>query len=102
MVLLEVYACAKPIVASNVGGLRELIVDGETGLLFEAGDVRQLAEKMLYLLNDDGKAAEIGRKARKLVEEKYSLDKVVDDLEELYEEVASKRLSYYGVCVFPK
>ena len=46
---------------------------------------------MLYLLNDGGKAAEIGRKARKLVEEKYSLDKVVDDLEELYEEVASKK-----------
>ena len=43
MALLEAYACAKPIVASNVGGLRELIVDGETGLLFEAGDFRQLA-----------------------------------------------------------
>jgi len=93
MVLLEVYACAKPIVASNVGGLRELIVDGETGLLFEVGDFRQLAEKMLYLLNDGGKAAEIGRKARKLVEEKYSLDKVVDDLEELYIEVTSRRCS---------
>jgi glycosyltransferase involved in cell wall biosynthesis len=52
-----------------------------------------MAEKMLYLLNDGGKAAEIGRKARKLVEEKYSLDKVVDDLEELYIEVTSRRCS---------
>jgi glycosyltransferase involved in cell wall biosynthesis len=93
MALLEAYACAKPIVASNVGGLRELIVDGETGLLFEVGDFRQMAEKMLYLLNDSGKAAEIGRKARKLVEEKYSLDKVVDDLEELYIEVTPRRCS---------
>jgi len=93
MALLEAYACAKPIVASNVGGLRELIVDGETGLLFEVGDFRQLAEKMLYLLDKGEKAAEIGGKARKLVEEKYSLDKVVDDLEELYMEVVLRRPS---------
>jgi glycosyltransferase involved in cell wall biosynthesis len=88
MALLEVYACAKPIVASNVGGLREFIVDGETGLLFEVGDFRQMAEKMLHLLNDGGKAVEIGRKARGLVEERYSIDRVVDNLEELYMEIA--------------
>jgi glycosyltransferase involved in cell wall biosynthesis len=70
-----------------------LIIDGETGLLFESGNFKQMAEKMLSLLNDGDKAVEIGRKARKLVEEKYSLDKVVDDLEELYIEVTSRRYS---------
>jgi len=93
MVLLEAYACGKPIVASNIGGLKELIMDGETGLLFEAGNFKQMAEKMLYLLNNVGRAVELGRNARKLVEEKYSIDKVADDLEALYMEVVKVRAS---------
>jgi glycosyltransferase involved in cell wall biosynthesis len=88
MVVLEAYACGKPVIASNVGGLKELIIDGETGLLFKAGNFKQMAEKMAYLLNDNDKAIEIGRKARILVEEKYSIDKVVDIIEGLYSEVA--------------
>jgi glycosyltransferase involved in cell wall biosynthesis len=93
MALLEMCACGKPVVASNLEGLKELIVDGETGLLFEAGDFKQMAEKMVYLLNDDSKAAEIGIKARWLVEETYSIDRVVDNLEELYVEIASRKFS---------
>jgi glycosyltransferase involved in cell wall biosynthesis len=93
MALLEVYACGKPIIASNLESLKELIVDGETGLLFEAGNFKQLAEKAFYLLNDCDKAIEIGRKARLFVEEKYSIDKVIDDLEVLYMEVASQKPS---------
>jgi len=89
MVLLEAYACGKPIIASNVRGLKELIIDGETALLFEAGSFRQMAEKMIYLLNDVNIALEIGKKARLLVEEKYSIDKVVNMLEKLYIEVSN-------------
>jgi glycosyltransferase involved in cell wall biosynthesis len=70
MTLLEAYACGKPVIASNVGGLKELIVDGETGFLFEAGNFKQMAEKIVYLLNNSDKAVEIGRKARILVEPK--------------------------------
>jgi glycosyltransferase involved in cell wall biosynthesis len=88
MVVLEAYACGKPVIASNVGGLKELIIDSQTGLLFEAGNFKQMAEKIVYLLNDSDKAIEIGRKARILVEEKYSIDKVVDMIERLYSEVA--------------
>jgi len=90
MVLLEVYACGKPIVASNVGGLKELIVDDGTELLFEAGNFKHMADKMIYLLNDSDKSVEIGRKAKMFVEERYSIDRVVDDLEDLYIEVASR------------
>jgi glycosyltransferase involved in cell wall biosynthesis len=61
-----------------------LIVDGETGLLFPSGNFKQLAEKLIYPLNDSNKAIESGRKTRVLVEEKYSIDRVVDDLEELH------------------
>jgi len=88
MVVLEAYACGKPVIASNVGGLKELIIDGETGLLFKAGNFKQMAEKMVYLLNDSDKAVEISRKGRILVEEKYSIVKVADIIEGLYSEVA--------------
>ena len=93
MALLEVYACGKPIVASNLESLKELIIDGETGLLFEVGNFKQLAEKIIYLLNSGDKAAKIGRKAKLFIEEKYSVDKIVNDLEELYMEVDLRKSS---------
>jgi len=87
MALLEVYACGKPIIASNIGSLRELIIDGETGLLFEAGNFKQLAEKIRYLLSNRDKAIELGKKAKKLVEEKYSIGRITNMLEKLYRKV---------------
>jgi glycosyltransferase involved in cell wall biosynthesis len=89
MALLEMYACGKPVIASNVGSLKELILDG-TGLLFDVGDSKQLAAKMTYLLNDCDKAEKLGRKASELVEEKYSIDKVVDMIERVYSEVKTR------------
>jgi glycosyltransferase involved in cell wall biosynthesis len=87
MAILEAYACSKPVIASNVGRLRDLVVDGRTGLLFEAGNFRQLAEKMFYLLNDEAKSVEMGGEARDCVKEKYSIGRVVDMIEELYRDV---------------
>ncbi|MEM3713421.1 MAG: glycosyltransferase [Nitrososphaeria archaeon] len=55
MAVLEAYACAKPVVASNLGGLKNLVLNGKTGLLFETGNFKQLAQNMLYLLNDKKK-----------------------------------------------
>jgi glycosyltransferase involved in cell wall biosynthesis len=91
MVLLEAYACGKSVIASNVGGLKDLVVDGRTGLLFEAGNFRQLAEKMFYLLNDEAKSVEMGGEARDYVKEKYSIEGVVDMIEELYSARKSKK-----------
>ena len=56
MTVLEAYACGKPVIASNVGGLKDLVINGETGLLVEPGNKEQLAKNILYLLNDKGKA----------------------------------------------
>jgi len=86
--LLEAYACGKPVIASNVGGLKELVINGETGLLFEAGNVEQLADRLLYLLNHDEESKDMGKKARRFVEERYSIEKVITKLEKVYEEIA--------------
>jgi len=87
MTVLEAYACSKPVIASEIGGLKDLVVNGETGLLFESGNVKQLARCIFNLLNDGGLAKRMGLKARKFVEENFTIEKVVERLEKLYEEV---------------
>ncbi|MEM2218470.1 MAG: glycosyltransferase family 4 protein [Thermoproteota archaeon] len=91
MTILEAYACAKPVIASNLGGLKDLVLNGETGLLFETGNFRQLAENMLYLLNNEEKTLEMGLNGRAFVEKNFSIEKVVDRLERLYNEVVLER-----------
>jgi glycosyltransferase involved in cell wall biosynthesis len=86
LTVLEAYACGKPVIASNVAGLKDLVLNNETGLLFEAGNFKQMAEKMLYLLTDKDKAMEIGKKAKMIVEAKFSIKIVIDMLEGLYKE----------------
>jgi len=86
-VLLEAYACAKPVIASNVEAMPDLVLHGETGLLFRAGDENDLAGKLAYLLENPKEAEKMGRNARRLAEEKYSIDKVAAELEKVYEEV---------------
>jgi glycosyltransferase involved in cell wall biosynthesis len=53
-------------VASNVGGPKDLLLNNETDLLFVVGNFKQLAKKMAYLLNDENKCLEMGKMARKL------------------------------------
>lgn len=89
MGLLEAYACGKPIVASNVYGLKDLVVDGVTGFLVEQGDVKQLAHSMLSLINSDGGAEEMGLKGKRFVEKNFAIEETVNLLEELYRDVVS-------------
>lgn len=84
MTVLEAYACNKPVVASNVGGLNELVVNGETGLIFEAENHIELADKLIYMLKNPKETLKMGLNGRRIVEEKYSIEKIVDKLEDLY------------------
>jgi glycosyltransferase involved in cell wall biosynthesis len=90
MTLLEAYACGKPIVASRVSGLKDLVKDGETGLLFEPGNVEQLAKSIFNLLNGNDAAKEMGLKGKNFVRENFTIEKVVERLEKVYEEVVKR------------
>ena len=90
MTILEAYACEKPVVASEVGGLRDLVRNGETGLLFKPENVKQLAERIFNILNDDKMAEEMGLKGRNFVEENFAIEKIIEKLEKLYEEAVKK------------
>lgn len=84
MTLLEAYACGKPIIASNVGGLKDLVINNVTGLFFDSGDVEYLARNILYLLNNESKSKEMGFNGRQLVKDNFTLENVVDQLEKVY------------------
>lgn len=88
MTVLEAYSCSKPVVASKVGGLKELVVDGETGLLFEPENIEQLYESLLSLLEDNAKAEKMGLKGKQFVKEKFTIENFIDQIEVLYEEIA--------------
>ncbi|MCX6136369.1 MAG: glycosyltransferase family 4 protein [Ignavibacteriales bacterium] len=63
LTVIEANACGIPTVSSNVQGLRDAVVDGETGLLYEYGNREQLAEKILLLLRDDHLREQLSQKA---------------------------------------
>lgn len=68
MSVLESLAAGKPIVGANIGGIPEQVNDGYNGLLFEPGNVAQLAEKINYLLDNPDEAVKMGQNSRRQVE----------------------------------
>ena len=79
-VVAEAMASRCPVIASNVGGLKELVEDGERGLLFEVGNVKELSEKMALLLADDEKRKSLVLNGRTYVERELTLGKLKDRL----------------------
>jgi len=93
--VLEAMAASLPIVASGVGGIRELIDDGRTGLLVAAGDSGALADRLVRLMTEPGLAARLGSAARVAAEARYSFDRMVAAFDALY----SAQLTRRGVAV---
>ncbi len=86
-VLIEAMAMAKPVVATDGGGVPEIVRHGETGLLVPPGRPAQLAQAILTLLNDPAYAATLGLAGRERVEREFSLPKHVAAVEQLYLEL---------------
>ena len=86
VVCAEAMAHARPVVASAVGGLTDLVVDGETGLLVPPGDVRTLRAALERLLGDAELRGRLGAAARERVRERFSWDAVTDATIAAYEE----------------
>mgnify|MGYP001592812815 CR=1 FL=1 len=82
--LLEAMASTRPIIATDVGGVPEAIIDGETGLLTPAGDPSALAERLGCVLRDSGLGTRLAEQAYKMAYERYRARDVVGALESLY------------------
>ena len=83
--LLEAMALGKPVVATDVGGNREVVHHGETGLLVPARSAEALAEAVISLLRDSEAATAMGRKARERVATQFSIERMVNEYQSLYE-----------------
>jgi glycosyltransferase involved in cell wall biosynthesis len=88
-VLIEAASCAKPIVATNVAGCKEIVRDGENGILVKPGDTEELANAILMLLNDPQKARQMGQHGRTLVRNEFTEASVISRTLEVYEDVRS-------------
>ncbi|WKV10064.1 glycogen synthase [Thermoanaerobacterium sp. CMT5567-10] len=84
---LEAMACNTPVVASATGGIKEVVVDGETGFLVEPGNPEDLAEHIKKLLDDRGLAATFGANGRKRVEEMFSWESIAKKTYDMYNNV---------------
>jgi glycosyltransferase involved in cell wall biosynthesis len=91
MAVTEAMAAAKPVVATRVGGVPDLVEDGHTGYLVEAGDVTGLARKTIELLQNDGLRLRMGQRARELAQ-RFRLENVASQYRRLYYQVAGRDL----------
>jgi glycosyltransferase involved in cell wall biosynthesis len=96
LVLLEAMAAARPIVASRVATIPEVVLDGETGVLVPAGDAQALAEALARLAEDAALARRYGQAGRERLRRTFSIEKMVGDTELLYRELLEERKGRAG------
>jgi glycosyltransferase involved in cell wall biosynthesis len=86
-VLLEAAACARPIVTTDVPGCREVVREGENGLLVPARDVQALSDALLCLIKNPELRAKMGHRGREIVLKEFSSEKVILQTLDLYKEM---------------
>jgi glycosyltransferase involved in cell wall biosynthesis len=87
---LEAMACEVPVIASRVGGIPEVVTDGETGFLSEVGDVEKMAADAANLLANDTFRTDMGKRARESAISRYRTDVVIPQYINFYEQVLAK------------
>lgn len=88
---LEAMAMARPVVATNAGGTKELVVEGETGFLVPIRDPKTMAVRIMELVQNTGRARDMGNAGRKRIEQEFSCSRMKQQLEALYDASLRKR-----------
>ena len=88
--LLESMAAARPVVATRVGGNPEIVIDGTTGYIVPPANSQAMAKAIIDLLQNPEKALAMGAAGKKLVEEKFTIESMVNSYERLYESLLSE------------
>lgn len=90
LVLLEAMAAARPIIASRVSAIPEIVADGETGLLVSPGDSARLTDALLTLLRDPARASEMGRRGRQRLAQQFTVARMVEQTRAVYESLMAE------------
>jgi glycosyltransferase involved in cell wall biosynthesis len=91
LVTLEAMAMAKPVIATNTGGTPEIVIDGQTGILVPPRNVSALADAIIRLLRDKQLAMRMGLAGRARVHDCFSVEKMMNKIEDVYEGVLAGR-----------
>lgn len=89
--LIEALASSKPVVATDVGGVKDIVKDGEDGFLAEKNNVKDFSDKLLNLLSDERQRARFGARGRELVREEYAGERLIKEIDELYEKALNRK-----------
>jgi N-acetyl-alpha-D-glucosaminyl L-malate synthase BshA len=87
---LEAQACEVPVIATRIGGIPEVVSDGETGYLSDVGDVSKMAEDSLKILADRDLRDAFGQKGRELAIQRYGSEKISPQYIAFYEKILEK------------
>lgn len=88
--VLEAMACGAPVISTRIAGTTDLMVDQETGLLCDPGDVRALATAMVYLMENSSDASAMGRAARERAQKYFSIEAYAGKYLALYQQLAGR------------
>lgn len=97
LTLLEAMAAAKPVVASNIGGIPELVKNGINGILVNPNNLEELATALMFLLDNSELAKNIGLRNREYVAKNFSWEKTAKMTNELYERILDRNTIKKGV-----
>jgi glycosyltransferase involved in cell wall biosynthesis len=87
LTVLETLAHARPVIASRIGGIPETIAEGRGGILFKAGDSKDLREKMIWMASHPNEAVEMGTVGRRTVKERFGPERYYEKLMDVYRRV---------------
>lgn len=90
-VLIEAASCGRPIVTTDMPGCREIVQDGENGILVPPGDGQAVADAIIRLLKDAKLRTKMGDQGRDLVQKEFSVERVVEKTVEVYRDVLRKK-----------
>jgi glycosyltransferase involved in cell wall biosynthesis len=88
--VIEALAAERPVVVTRVGGVPDIVRDGEDGFLVEAGATDDLADRLAQLARDPALRARMGKQGRERVLPRYAVDRLVDDVDRLYRSLLSE------------
>jgi glycosyltransferase involved in cell wall biosynthesis len=89
--LTEAMYTGRPVVATNVEGVPELVIDGKTGILVPPRDIKSISKAIIALLSDEQKAKKLGQAAKQRISKDFQADRMVEFLQNVYQKVFAEK-----------